>query len=256
MMMTRWTGSMSLLFALLAVFLLIQASDVPTALAQDAPADKTVETPSDTKTRAPHTCPLIPIAVYGSDTLYEANYYATDDCDPYTITYVFGTFQYPRTCPDCGSRKRDVLRPFYGLAMPVPADYRHMLPAGTPYKYSKKAPTPNKISYLYLERKGVYIKVFSFLVNRKDMDSGAEPDDANFVETIHMAFQCSDPATIGVNVSQIDEVHASKLRPVPDKGGAPTTVYDVTYDFAGGPAHILTFLCGDPEPPVAAEEDQ
>ncbi len=249
MMMTRWTGSMSLLFALLAALVWNQALDVSTAHAQDAEAEKaSKDAPADPKTRAPHTCPLIPIAVYGGDSLYEAHYFADDTCTSPTLTYAYGSYSYPQTCPNCSTY---TTRPkFYGLAMPVPADYKHLMPTGRPYQYSKKAPTPNNITYLYLERKGVYVKVFAFLVNRKDMASGAAPVDANFKETIYFAFECSDPKSIGVDVTRIDEVHESKQRGITDLGGAATTVYDVTYDYAGGPAHILTFLCGDPEPPV------
>jgi hypothetical protein len=90
--------------------------------------------------------------------------------------------------------------------------------------------------------------VFGFDVNRKDMKDDVVPDPKNFTETIYFAFQCSDPASIGVNVAEIEVVRDDEQTPVP---GEPTgTVYDVTYKRSGnaGEAHILTFLCGDPEP--------
>lgn len=256
MMKTRWTGSMPLLFALLAVLLLNQALDVPSAHAQDAEAEEPAPK-KEAKSGPPygtHTCPIIPIAVYGSDTLYQAYYFEDDDCDPYTITYVFGTFMYPRTCPNCGAYTR-ASRRFYGLAMPVPADYEHSMPAGKPRKYSKKALTPNRVRHLYLHKQRVYVKVFSFAVNRVDMANGTEPDNSNFRETIHFAFECSDPASIGVDPVNIEVVYENKVKPIKDPAGGPTTVYDVTYDYAGGSANILTFLCGDPEPPQDVEAE-
>ena len=121
---------------------------------------------------------------------------------------------------------------------------------GEPRKYSKKALTPNRVRHLYLDEQGVYVKVFSFLINRTDMANNVEPDDANFKETIHFAFECSDPASIGADPAQIEVIYKNKMRKIPDPSGAPATVYDVTYEFEGGKEHILTFICGDPEPPT------
>ncbi len=249
MMKTRWTGSMSLLFALLAALLIFETSHGQIALADEVAPDKADREPQEEETTGPKRCPTIPIAVYGGGSLYEALEHADETCPSPTPIYVFGVFNYPQTCPACTAYK-DTPQRFYGLAMPVPADYEHKMPAGKPRKYSKKALTPNRVRHLYLDEQRVYVKVFSFVVNRVDMANGTEPDDANFKETIHFAFECSDPASIGADPAKIDVIYANAMRKIPDPRGAPATVYDVTYEFAGGKEHILTFTCGDPEPPT------
>ena len=246
-MKSRRIVSFVLVFPFLAGCLSLLGAAGQTAHAQDSSTEKVhLEPVAESEPKGPRTCPMVPIAVYGGDTLYEALYYETENCPPPTFTYAFGSFTYPQTCPACDAKKDKSPRPFYGLAMPVPADYKHKMPAGRPNEYTRPALTPNRIEYLYLKKQGVYVKVYAFDVNRKDMESGAPPNPNNVTETIYFAFECSDPATIGVNVAEIEVVSDNQQKPVPDPGGALTTVYDVTY----AQEHILAFLCGNPEPPI------
>ncbi len=249
-MKTRWIGSLALVFVLVAAIQFVHVPYELTASAEEPAPDNLVPEPepeSDSEeAKGPRTCPMIPIEVYGSVALYEALYYENENCPPPTFTYAYGAYTYPQTCPDCDAKKVKSPEPFYGLAMPVPADYVHNLPAGRPDEYSQPTLTPNRVEYLYLKKQGVYVKVFAFEVNRKDMENDDPANPDNFDETIYFAFECSDPASIGVNVALIESVADDKQRPIPDPGGAPTTVYDVTYK----QKHILTFLCGNPEPPI------
>lgn len=248
-MKSHWIVSLVLVFSFLAGFLSLPGTAQQIAHAQDT--EKLPPEPvAEPETEGPHTCPLIPIAVYGGGALYQAYRYETDDCDPPTITYVYGSHDYPQLCPECGAKAEKAAETnktseeFTGLAMPVPAKYKHTMPTGKPDKYSRPALTPDRIEYLYLKKQRVYVRVFAFDVNVKDMDDEVTPNPGNFKKTIYFAFECSDPASVGVNVAEIEAVSDEEQMPVPTPDGDSETVHDVTYEGEDGPVHILTFLCG------------
>ena len=233
-----------------------KAEPTPAAPATVDPPTGDLQPEAQSELRSPHTCAIYPITFYGGAALYQADHYQDDNCNPPYLAYLYGTYTYPQTCgvnclPFSKEPKCDSL-PFYGLAMPVAADYNHRMPREKPLKYSKEALTPDRIKYLCLtainNQSCVYVRVFTYKINRVDLLSGAEPVDANFRETIHFAFECQDPAVIGVDTAQIPEITSQNRRALPDPQSSETTVYDVTFKYAGGTAeaHILTFLCGDP----------
>lgn len=277
-MKTRRIVPLVLVLPLLAGFLPLHQPRGQSVLAVEPVPDKGTQDPRAPECHwGPHTCPILPIETYGDGSLYEAQRFADNTCNPPTLTYIFGIFTYPQTCPSClpyytrkdrsenkQVRQIDGARPFYGMPAPVPADYDHTMPAGKPTEYTKPALTPDRIRYLYLKQDKVYVRVFARLVNRQDMEDGVEADPANFTETIYFAFECSNPASVGEDLAQIKPVEPANQKAIHDPCGAPTSVYDVTYQPEDGTekVHILTVLCGNPEPlepevrPVPAEQTE
>jgi hypothetical protein len=201
----------------------------------------------------PHTCAIYPISVYGSSMLYQAEHYQDDTCSPPFVTYMYGSFPYPEQCGvDCepwACPKRP--KPWYGLTMPVPANWVHAMPGGKPDTYARRISTPNGTKYLWLtgiDGRDVYVKLFSYKFNRIDLKPPAKPpQNGNFLETFHFAFECQSPEDIGLSTAGIPEITSDKCAGLQDPVSKMTTAYDVTYSFAGGREQILTFLCGFPK---------
>jgi hypothetical protein len=200
------------------------------------------------------TCAVYPISFYGGAMLYQAEHFEDENCSPPFVTYLYGSFTYPQTCGvNCQPYVCRDCKGWTGLETPVPATWDHIMPNGKPRKYAKKIPTPDRIKYLKLVdidgRDDAYVKLFSYKYNKTDLENNVDPPaTGNFLETFDFAFECQNPAEINYPANQIPEITDRERVALPDNNGT-TTVYDVTLSHSGNTAeaHILTFLCEDPD---------